>query len=212
MSVFWYDAQASTLVSRYEAVDPAELHGWLKGLIPEKPSTVLDIGAGTGRDAAWFAGQGHDVVAVEPSEGMRSLAQCLHLEPRIRWVDDQLPGLDQLSRLGMSFDLVMLTAVWQQVAPSDRERAFRKMAELVRSGGLLALSLRSGPSPAGSRMYPTSLDEITRFAGNHGFSVEKVCPRPDQQGRTDVSWICVALRLPDDGTGKGTRCGRIAAS
>jgi SAM-dependent methyltransferase len=206
VSASWYDAQASTLVSRYEAVDPAELHGWLRGLLPDTPSTVLDLGAGSGRDAAWFARQGHDVVAVEPSQGMRSAAQRLHLDPRIQWVADQLPGLDQLSRLGISFDLVMLTAVWQQVPPSDRERAFRKVAGLVRSGGLLALSLRSGPSPAASQMYPTSVDEITRFARNRGFAIEKVCPSPDQQGRTDVFWMCVALRLPDDGTGRCRSC------
>jgi hypothetical protein len=91
--------------------------------------------------------------------------------------------------------------VWQHVAPSDRERAFRKLAGLVRSGGLLALSLRSGPSPIARQMYPTSLDEVTRLARNHGFFIEKVRHATDQQGRPDVSWVCVALRLPDDGTG-----------
>jgi SAM-dependent methyltransferase len=63
----WYDAHAAELVSRYEALDPARLNQWLLDLIPQTPGTVLDIGAGTGRDAAWFARHGHDVIAVEPS-------------------------------------------------------------------------------------------------------------------------------------------------
>jgi len=50
-------------------------------------------------------------------------------------------------------------------------------------------------------MYPVSLDEVERLAGNHGFSVDKVHEAPDQQGRVEVSWTWVALRLPDDGTG-----------
>jgi hypothetical protein len=45
------------------------------------------------------------------------------------------------------------------------------------------------------------LDEVERLARNHGFAVEKVHQGIDQQGRADVSWTCVALRLPDDGTG-----------
>lgn len=61
------DDHALDLVTRYEAIDPSKLHGWLSGLIPRLPGTVLDVGAGSGRDAAWFASQGHDVVAVEPS-------------------------------------------------------------------------------------------------------------------------------------------------
>src|ERR1051325_5244487 len=50
-------------------------------------------------------------------------------------------------------------------------------------------------------MYPVSLEEIERLARNHGFAVEKVHQAADQQGRPEVSWTWVALRLPDDGTG-----------
>jgi hypothetical protein len=132
---------------------------------------------------------------------MRSEGQRLHPDPRIRWISDQLPELSVLAPLAISFDLVMMTAVWQHVPPSQRDRAFRKVAPLVRSGGLLAISLRSGPSPAGSGMHPVSLKQVERLSRNHGFAVEKVQQAPDQQGRAEVSWTCVALRLPDDGTG-----------
>ena len=200
-SVGWYDAHAPKLIGCYEAIDPAKLHGWLLGLVPATSGTVLDIGAGTGRDAAWFALQGHDVIAVEPSGSMRAEGQRLHADPRVRWIDDQLPELSALGRLGISFDLVMLNAVWQHVAPSDRERAFRKMVGLVKPGGLLAITLRLGPTPSDRGMHPVSLDEAERLARNHGFEIEKVHHAPDERGRTDVSWTCVALRLPDDGTG-----------
>jgi SAM-dependent methyltransferase len=200
-SVGWYDDHATDLIRQYEAIDPAKLYRWLLGLIPEARGTVLDIGAGTGRDAAWFAGQGHDVVAVEPSSRMRAEGQHIHTDPRIRWIDDQLPELGILGRLGISFDLVMLNAVWQHVAPSDRERAFRKVAGLVKSGGLLVITLRLGPAPADRGMHPVSLDEVERLARNRGFEIEKVHLAPDEQGRADVSWTCIALRLPDDGTG-----------
>jgi hypothetical protein len=50
-------------------------------------------------------------------------------------------------------------------------------------------------------MHPVSLEEIEHLARNHGFAVEKIQHAADQQGRVDVSWTNVALRLPDDGTG-----------
>jgi SAM-dependent methyltransferase len=200
-SIDWYDDHATDLVRQYEAIDPAKLHAWLLGLVPAMPGTVLDIGAGTGRDAAWFAQQGHDVVAVEPSNNMRAEGQRLHADPRIRWIDDLLPDLSVLGRLGISFDCVMLNAVWQHVAPSDRERAFRKVVGLVKSGGLLVISLRLGPAPTDRAMHPVSLDEVERLARNHGFEIEKVQQAPDAQGRTEVSWTGIALRLPDDGAG-----------
>src|SRR5712691_4488297 len=197
----WYDARAPEIVRRFEAINPARLHSWLSGLLPDAPGTVLDLGAGSGRDAGWFSAQGYDVIAVEPSTRMRSEGERLHPDPRIRWINDQLPDLSVLGPMAISFDVVMLSAVWQHVPSSQRDRAFRKVAALVRSGGLLAITLRSGPSPPGSEMHPVSLDEIERLARNHGFTVEKVQQTPDQQGREDIAWTSVALRLPDDGTG-----------
>src|SRR3954453_23353494 len=112
-STGWYDAHAADLIRRYEGINPAALHSWLKGLLPEVPGTVLDIGAGSGRDAAWFSAQGYDVIAVEPSSGMRLEGQRLHPEPRIHWIDDQLPDLSILGSMAIGFDPVMLSAVWQ---------------------------------------------------------------------------------------------------
>jgi protein-L-isoaspartate O-methyltransferase len=49
---------------------------------------ILDIGSGSGRDAAYFAKQGHEVTAVEPVREMRLTAEKLHGKQRIRWIDD----------------------------------------------------------------------------------------------------------------------------
>jgi SAM-dependent methyltransferase len=64
MSPGWYEDNAASVVPVYEAIDPAALHGWLPDLLP---ATILDVGAGSGRDAAWLASLGHEVVASEPS-------------------------------------------------------------------------------------------------------------------------------------------------
>jgi SAM-dependent methyltransferase len=121
-----YDLKAESLANQYESRTFEEIHGEIIDLLPENAGLVLDVGAGSGRDAAWFAAQGHEVVAIEPAPRMRQLAGSLHPNSRIRWLDDQLPALESVLRTGLTFDLIWLSAVWMHVPPTSRQRAFRK--------------------------------------------------------------------------------------
>lgn len=102
-AVRWYDAHAPELARQYELVSARAVHGWLLDLLPPAPALVLDVGAGSGRDAAWLAGEGHTVVAVEPSAAMRAEGERRHPAAAIRWLADALPGLAQTLRLGLAF-------------------------------------------------------------------------------------------------------------
>ena len=95
-----YAAEADVLARQYESITFAEAHAPYLHLIPTAPSRVLDIGAGTGRDAAALAEMGHEVVAAEPTAEMRAHAARLHPSPRIEWVDDSLPDLAMLTARG----------------------------------------------------------------------------------------------------------------
>jgi len=92
-AIRWYGQNVSDASRRYESVAAETVHGWLVDLLPNARALVLDVGAGTGRDAAWLASRGLEVVAVEPSDAMRAEAQRLHPSPSIRWISDPLPGL-----------------------------------------------------------------------------------------------------------------------
>ena len=107
----WYETRAAALAASYEALDPARVHGWLAGLLPAARALVLDVGAGSGRDAAWLASSGHDVVAAEPSPAMRAEAIRRYPEAGIRWIADRLPALTATLRLGLAFDLILVSAV-----------------------------------------------------------------------------------------------------
>ena len=193
-AIAWYDANADVAAARYEQVAPERLHAWLTDLLPAAPAAALDVGAGSGRDSAWLASKGYDVVAVEPSPRMRVLARERHAAPPIRWLADALPALPRTFKTGLSFDLILLSAVWMHVAPTDRPRAFRKLINLLKPRGLLAITLRQGPSEAARAMHPVSETEIRTLARDHGALVERCVTAGDQQGRDDVRWTQMALR------------------
>lgn len=200
-SISTYDREASILAERYETVASEATFKEFLDLLPSEPGTVLDVGAGSGRDAAWFAGQGHRVVAVEPAPGMRVEGARRHAGSRITWLDDRLPGLEGVHRLALPFDVILLSAVWQHVTPADRRRAFRKLVTLLKPGGLLLIWLRHGPDEPGRPMYPVSVAELEKLGAEHGAVVTRAVPTGDHQGREGVSWEKVSIRLVDDGTG-----------
>jgi len=200
-STQWYEHHATTVIPIYESLPAEDVHRWLLGLLPDRPSLVLDIGAGSGRDAAWLAGQGHEVIAVEPAAAMRQEGQRLHPDARIRWMDDRLPALQTVHRLGMAFDLILVSAVWMHILPAERARAFRKIITLLKPGGLLAITLRHGPAEPDREMYEVTWEEIERLARDHGATLVRKVEEDDQLGRSEVSWTKGALVLPDDGTG-----------
>jgi len=203
-----YADEADALVKQYESITFADVHKTVLHLIPTEPSSVLEIGAGTGRDAAAFAAMGHRVVAVEPTAALRQAAIALHSSPRITWMDDSLPGLPRVLALAETFDVVMLTAVWMHLDEAQRRRAMPNVASLVRPGGVMVLSLRYGPIPKGRRMFAVCADETEFLASAEGLAtVLKDEARVGVLGRPGISWTRLAFSKPgtEAGWSAGTR-------
>jgi len=200
-AVAHYSAHAAAFAEQYERILSADVHAPFADLIATGPGLVLDVGAGSGRDAAWLARQGHEVVAVEPAEGMRWEGAARHHGLGIRWIDDRLPDLTAVHRLGLAFETVLVNAVWMHVVPTERARAFRKLVTLLKPGGLLIVTLRHGPADPERPMWPATSGEIEALARSHGLSVARITTSDDSQDRAGISWTSVCLRLPDDGGG-----------
>ncbi|MCW5702744.1 MAG: methyltransferase domain-containing protein [Bradyrhizobium sp.] len=191
-----YAHEAEALIGRYENMFAAALHAPVLHLISKQPGKILDIGAGTGRDAAWFAAMGHHVVAVEPTAPLRNAAIALHPSPRIEWLDDRLPDLDPLRARGERFDLVMLTGVWMHLDEAQRDRAMPNLAALTKPGAAISMMIRHGPVPSGRRMFEVSADETIRLAAPFGLYPALNLHRDSAQvanRRTGVTWTTLGL-------------------
>jgi SAM-dependent methyltransferase len=192
-----YTEEVEALLVQYESLAFEHVQRWSLPLIPDAPSRVLEIGAGTGRDAAGFAALGHRVVAVEPTREFRTRAAVLHPSPAIEWVDDSLPDLSAVLARGEGFDVVMMTAVWMHLDEGQRRRAMPNIAALIRPGGLAFMTLRHGPVPPGRRMFEVTADETIALARQAGLNAVFNTWAPEGvQKRAGVSWTRLAFARP----------------
>lgn len=189
-----YGETAAERVQQYESLAFADVHRWTAHLFPSEPGRVIDIGAGTGRDAAGFAELGHAVTAVEPTPELLAHARRLHPHPAITWIDDSLPELERAHALGACYDLVMLTAVWMHLDQGQRERAMARVAPLVAPGGVMVLSLRHGPVPAGRRMFEVTAAETRALAARHALETVLDTESAALLGGPSVWWSRLAFR------------------
>ena len=200
-SIDVYHRRAAAFAERYEAIAFERAHKQVLEWLPDSPGLVLDLGAGSGRDAAWFAARGHEVFAVEPATALRDQAAALHTNPNIHWIDDRLPELVHIGRSATAWDVIWLSAVWMHLPVADRERAFRKLANRLRPGGRMIISLRHGDFDDERVAHPVSVDELLRLARDHSLVCRATMHSDDAERRSGVSWEHVVLELPDDGSG-----------
>ena len=107
---------------------PPEALDWL---LPPGARRVLDLGAGTGKLTRQLAGRGLDVVAVEPSDGMRAeLARVLPGARALAGTAEEIPMEDG------AVDAVLVAQAWHWVDP---ERGVPEVARVLAPGGTLGL-------------------------------------------------------------------------
>ena len=197
----FYTLRAEDCFAQYQALSFEQVHqDWLD-LLPAKAGLALDVGAGSGRDAAALAARGWDVVAVEPADGLMNLGRQHTQGLPVHWINDTLPQLAKVRALSQTYDLILLSAVWMHLPESMRESAFRVLANLLAPGGLLVISLRHGPSTDERVFHSVSVAELEQFAKQQALKVLRVSRTDDELQRKQVNWETVVFQLHDDGTG-----------
>lgn len=218
MSNNYYNNKVQEIAPQYLSLSFEQVHGHWAHYLPailEKPnSTILDVGAGVGRDVSHIAKMiaasnkvenATRVYAVEPASEMLKVGQSITAKQNVHWIQDSLPALEKTIRLEISFDLILLSAVWMHIPNSQRARALRKLANMLKPGGKIIISLKFGMTEEDQQqrqMFDVSVEEVEQLAQNLGLvSKLEAQHAKDQLGRGDVYWQTLVLQMPDDGTG-----------
>jgi SAM-dependent methyltransferase len=138
-----YDAGAAdreTMTKQPFKLD--ERAAFLDRLRAVEAATLLEIGAGTGQDSAFFAGEGLDVTAVDLSPEMVERCRAKGLRAYVRDV------------LNLGFEPASFVAVYTvncllHVPNADLPAALTAIATVLRPGGLCYLGVWGGQSHEG---------------------------------------------------------------
>ncbi|MDZ7600704.1 MAG: class I SAM-dependent methyltransferase [Hoeflea sp.] len=190
-----YAAAGAEWIARSDGLSSDEIYQPVADLMPVHAARILDLGAATGRDAAWLVRKGHGVTAVEPVAELKQAGQRLHPEAGIDWVDDRLPMLE---RMGPKvFDCVLANGVLHHLNAVAQERAVARMAGLLARGGLLIAALRHGAGPKDRPVWPVDVAALVAVAQASGLDLTRLVETGSIQPQNQdlgVTWTWLALR------------------
>ena len=190
-----YSEKAQHYFDLYNSVDAENVHGdWKAFLQKANTGNALDVGAGSGRDANWLAKQGWKVIAAEPADELRNLAQA-NSHNSVTWCSASLPALTALPQAPKTYDLILLSAVWMHLPEVERPPALKRLAELLSENGAMYISLRFGPNDEARPMHPVSYEELATLAESNDLKARNLNPVPGKDGlqRDDVKWVTVEV-------------------
>lgn len=183
----FYNKNATKLAQQYDSLEFESVHQSWTEYWPKSGDVVLDVGAGSGRDARWMSDRGCEVFAVEPNDALRQIGKN-GTTSEVTWLNDSLPTMSKVESLGIRFDVILVSAVWMHLAPSARERAFRKLSNLLSPNGKLVISLRHGSFTDSRVGYPVSAVELEKLSKDYSLTPVLVSDSDDGLRRTGVSW------------------------
>jgi len=190
-----FEREAARLAALYEQAHFHRVHAHLLPHLPPLGSDILDVGSGSGRDAAALARMGYKVTAVEPSSTLISMARALHRGSGVHWIHDGLPDLRHVRQA--MFDFIMLSAVWMYVPPRDRHASAATLARMTRPGGRIALSLRELADDEPGIFRRDDVDRTAAMFAEHGFEGLARYETGDTLRRLGKKWTTLVLAAVD---------------
>jgi 2-polyprenyl-3-methyl-5-hydroxy-6-metoxy-1,4-benzoquinol methylase len=198
-----YDASAKDLASRYESADMSATHALLLRHLP-KQGRVLEVGCGSGRDAAFLLSRGYDMTATDASANMVAEAGRRHPELAGRLQQAALPLHAGSPLLERPFDAVLAMAIMMHIADQELTICAAQFAQILRPGGILFVSGSVGREgldaqrDAGGRLFiersPAALEAVfqqARFVRAAVYDTVDALDRP-------VRWFSLVLRRGDN--------------
>jgi len=206
-TIRYYDQNAAEVARRYEAMGSG-----LDALLPflfRGCRTVLEIGSGSGRDAARLLALGLDVHAVEPSAGLLEASQGIHPELRGRVFPGLLPG-SLPPQLRPKYDAILLSAVLMHIPDGELFDSVFQLRERLEERGRVVLSMPterpdvpggSDRDERGRLMIVRPVAQVRLLFERLGFDLENEWTSEDSGGRK-ILWKTLLFRLSGSSRGR----------
>jgi SAM-dependent methyltransferase len=198
-----YEESASELAGRYETADMADFHGILIRHLPSACS-ILEVGCGSGRDAAFLLKHGYEITAMDASHQMLEEAAKRHPELAPRLHVAAVPFDSDCPLLRLKFSAVLVIALVMHLTDDELKETINQFRGILNPGGTVILSasigreeIANGRDPNG-RLYierpPSDIEKL--FLGG-GFERIASYQNSDSLDRP-VKWFTLVFEQRSD--------------
>ncbi len=197
----YYENNAKHLSQRYESAKVDNIHSLLLNTFSTK-SYLLDIGCGSGRDAAFMHQNAYDVLAIDGSREMITEAKRCHPELADRLEVIKIP--DEFHFESFSFDGVYSIATLMHLDKDSIDRTIEKIAMTLKPGGKFFFSVSiqrndindHGEDEKGRYFTTMSEPEWITCCEKHGLQLEHSEVTADGLDRDGIVWLtCVVGKI-----------------
>ncbi|WP_235831386.1 class I SAM-dependent methyltransferase [Gordonia zhaorongruii] len=173
-------------------LERAAVDAFVHGVLPVG-TTVVDVGSGIGHVTAHLSSAGLSVIGVEPSKGMRSIAQRMHPDLVFHDDDAHLRTVDLSAASGIIARYSLI-----HVKPDDVREVLAGWASRLPTGAVVLLAGQSADEPGvhefdhavarAWRWHPNAIGDALRDAG---FIEDwRTISRPDEKHRFPEFHVC----------------------
>jgi len=198
-TIAYYTTHARDLIRRYESANVSDLHALLADSFPPG-ARLLELGCGSGRDAAFMLENGFDVTASDGIQEMVDAAAACHplLAGRLHHI--RLPE-DLTPALGI-FDGVYTVATLMHLDRPAIQEVFARVRRMLVPGGRLFFSVPLSRDDVaddefdakGRRFTTLTHAEWTGICGHAGVDILASTTTSDGLGRETFAWLnCLAV-------------------
>jgi len=188
-----YSEHAAEFAKQYESVTVLRHCELLLQHLPTG-GKILEVGSGSGRDAAFLLAHGFDVTGTDASDAL--IAEAIKYHPQLarRLYNASVPFCAPYPFLADKFDGGVSMATIMHLSDEGLSIFAFQLNNLLKPGGILILSssanradLEDNRDPRGRLYHERSAVEITHLVSEEGFELLHAQTDDDEFGR-EVSW------------------------
>jgi 2-polyprenyl-3-methyl-5-hydroxy-6-metoxy-1,4-benzoquinol methylase len=176
-TVAYYDDHAAEVSRRFETANMSRIHGYLLSHMPGKGARVMEIGCGSGRDAAFLLANGYDIRAIDASRGLIEEALKIHPELHDRLAVAGVPFPEESPILRETFPAIVSMAVLMHIPEKDIDETVAQIRRMLAAGGTAFISVSTGRAEVdkdgrgnGGRLFlERPPEDLQRVFEKHGF-------------------------------------------
>ena len=197
-TIAYYDENAVDFCDKHDAVRLDPFHQEVRANIPIG-SKILEIGCGSGRDAARSLQDGYDIIGLDGSKGLLAEIPKRHPELKDRLIFGIMPCRTDFS--DEYFDGFYSVACLMHLTEKELDETMTELNRITKKGGKGIVSIpttrddvkEDGTDEKGRTMNMMPVDVWEKHFEKAGFAVTHGKDEADKLGRPGVFWLNFVL-------------------